>query len=215
MRKALLSALCAGTIALSLSALFAVPSLAECPLNKDCTNPTGKAASVNTCKPMTQEERLQFREAKKAEFEERLNLTESQKAQLEKIKADEKKALAPYREKIKKEQKKMEDLFAKERQIRKDSMQKFEALLTPEQKAELQKIKDETKAEFDKIHMMCPPKGPHHRMMPPEKPFGNPVCPPDCQCGCHNPGLAEPADCKCPCHDRVKPAAPEEKPADK
>ena len=214
MKKTLLSALLTGTMALSLSAIIAAPAMANCPAKGPCEK-DGQPAPMKECKkPLSPEEHAKIREAKKSEFEERLNLTESQKAQLEKIKADEKKAITPYREKIKKEQKKMEELFAKEREIRKDSMKKFEALLTPEQKAELQKIKDETKAEFDKMHMMCPPKGPHHgAMMPPQEPCENPACPPDCKCGCHNPGQAEPADCKCPCHD--KEAAPAEEAAEK
>lgn len=216
MKKNLLSALCVGTMALILSAMFAVPSFATCPAKEPCNKAEKTAPVQEFKKPMTPEERAQFREAKKAEFEERLNLTESQKAQLEKIKADEKKALAPYREKIKKEQKKMEELFAKEREIRKNSMQKFEATLTPEQKAELQKIKDETKAEMDKMPMMFPPKGPHHgAMMPPKGPFDKPACPPDCECSCHNPGQAEPADCKCPCHNQDKTSAPEKESAEK
>ena len=216
MKKTLLSALLTGTMALSLSAMIAVPAMANCPAKGPCDK-DGQPAPMKECKkPLSPEEHAKMREQKKAEFEDRLNLTESQKAQLEKIKADEKKALAPYREKIKKEQKKMEELFAKEREIRKNSMQKFEATLTPEQKAELQKIKDETKVEMDKMPMMFPPKGPHHgAMMPPKGPFDKPACPPDCECSCHNPGQAEPADCKCPCHNQDKTSAPEKESAEK
>ena len=204
MKKTLLSAVLTGTMALSLSAMIAVPAMANCPAKGPCDK-DGQPAPMKECKkPLSPEEHAKMREQKKAEFEDRLNLTESQKAQLEKIKADEKKALAPYREKIKKEQKKMEELFAKEREIRKQSMQKFESVLTEDQKAELEKIKTEVKEEMDK---MAPPMGPCGPKFCPKGPMGpcaKPMCPPQCQCGCHeqNAGKEEPADCKCPCHDK-------------
>ena len=199
MKKKLLSSVIVGTMALTLGALFSTPAFAGCPAKGPCEKKCEKQVQPPKChKPMSPEERAAAREAKKAEFEERLQLTESQKAQLEKIKADEKKALAPYREKIEKERAKIDELFEKEKAIRMDSMKKFEATLTAEQKAELEKIKAEVKEEMEKMGPRGPkmgPRGPHH----PD--FGKkPVCPPDCKCGCHNPGAAEPADCNCPCH---------------
>ena len=183
------------TMAVTLGCLFSAPVQAETPEAKTCPQKMEKPAPAECFKPMTPEERAKLREEKKAEFEARLNLTEKQKAKLEKIKADEKKALEPYREKIKKEQEKIEELFEQEKAIRMDSMKKFEATLTAEQKAELEKMKQEFKEKMEEMG----PKGPHHP--------GPQPCPPDCKCGCHNPEAAEPADCKCPCHNQ--PVAPE------
>lgn len=191
MKKTLFSALIAGAMAFTISAVFCIPALANCPLNTGkpaCDRP---APPMDWKKPMTPEEHIKFREAKKAEFEARLQLTESQKAKLEKIKADEKKALEPYREKINKEQEKLNSLFAKEREIREQSMKQFEATLTAKQKEELEKIKSEVKEEMEK---MTPHTFPNPKFGP------KPMCPPDCKCKCHDTKNAEPADCKCPCH---------------
>ena len=120
MQKTLLTTLMAGTMALTLSALFSVPAMAACPVKAQtpCAKKCDKPAPPMECKKtMSPEERAKMREARKADFEARLQLTESQKAQLEKIKADEKKALAPYKEKIAKERAKMNELFEKERAI--------------------------------------------------------------------------------------------------
>lgn len=194
MKKTLLTTLMAGTMALTLSALFSVPAMAACPVKAQtpCAKKCDKPAPPMECKkPMSPEERAKMREARKADFEARLQLTESQKAQLEKIKADEKKALAPYKEKIAKERAKMNELFEKERAIRTESMKKFEATLTADQKAELEKIKEEMKAEMEQMG----PRGPHHPKFGPKL-----VCPPDCGCSCHDAKAKEPADCNCPCH---------------
>lgn len=94
MKKTLLTTLMAGTMALTLSALFSVPAMAACPVKAQtpCAKKCDKPAPPMECKkPMSPEERAKMREARKADFEARLQLTESQKAQLEKIKADEKK----------------------------------------------------------------------------------------------------------------------------
>lgn len=201
MKKTLFTALMTGVTAFTLCSLFSVPALASCPVktNAPCQKKCDKPVPSMECdKSMSPEEHAKMREAKKAEFEARLQLTETQKAQLEKIKADEKKALAPYKAKIEKEQAKIDALFEKEKAVRMETMKKFEATLTAEQKAELTKIKEEMKAEMEKMA----PKGP--KFMGPHHPkFGQkPMCPPQCDCGCHNPEAKkpEPADCGCPCH---------------
>ena len=207
MKKTFISSMMVCAMAVTLGCLFSAPVQANNQEEKPCQKKIEAPAQTECFKPMTPEERAKLREEKKAEFEARLNLTEKQKAKLEKIKADEKKALEPYREKIKKEQAKIEELFEQEKAIRMDSMKKFEATLTAEQKAELEKMKQEFKEKMEKIgprgpkgpHGMIGPKGSHHP--------GPQPCPPDCQCGCHNPEAAEPADCKCPCHNQ--PVAPE------
>lgn len=201
MKKTLFSTLMTGVMALTLCSLCSAPAFASCPVKAKatCQKKCDKPAPPMECnKPMSHEEHAQMREAKKAEFEARLKLTETQKAQLEKIKADEKKALAPYKAKIEKEQAKIDELFEKEKEIRMESMKKFEATLTSEQTAELNKIKEEMREEMEKMA----PKGPHF-MGPHHPKFGpKPECPSKCECGCHNPEAkkAEPADCSCPCH---------------
>ena len=201
MKKRLLSSLMIGAMAFTLGSLVAAPSLAQegCPL-KDNAPKCEKPAPGEFHRPMTPEERAKFREEKKAEFEARLKLTDDQKAQLEKIKKEEKAKLAPYAEKMKKEKAKMDKLFEEQKAIRMDSMKKFEATLTEEQKAELEKIKEEAKAEMKKF---APPMGPDGRPLPPR--HHKPMCPPDCGCGCHHPEqTADQPDCKCPCHSETK-----------
>ena len=114
-------------------------------------------------------------EAKKAEFEKRLNLTDEQKAQIEKNKQNDREkmkpimqkmhekrteimgiktdpALAPH-EKVEKTaplEKDLIDLKLKANELRKKNMEAFEKLLTAEQKAEFEKIKEEQKQEMEK-----------------------------------------------------------------
>ncbi len=94
------------------------------------------------CKKPARPERM-TPEERRAEFEKRLNLTAEQKSKLESIKAEEKKKLEPIRTKMKKKHDEMRELIKSEAEIRKSSMDKFEAVLTPEQKAELEKMKAE------------------------------------------------------------------------
>lgn len=204
MKKTIITSLLLGSMALTLGSLFSTPALSACPLNKEkptCEKPA-PIDCQHTMKPMTPEEREQYRAQKKAEFESRLNLTKKQKAQLEQIKTEERKQLEPYREKIRQEQAKIDELFQKQREIRMESMKKFENTLTTEQKEELLKIQEEMKTEMQKPgHPFGP--GPEGRPMPP-KHHGPHMCPPDCECNCHNPKEKAPdqADCKCPCHNK-------------
>lgn len=193
MKKTLLSSMMVGAMALTLGALFSTPAIAACPLKsspceKKCEKPA--PPHMESKKPMTPEERAKFKEQKKAEFEARLQLTEEQKAQLEKIKADEKKKLESNTAKIKKEQEKMNKLFEERRDIKMESVKKFEALLTETQKEELKKIKEEAIQDMKK---MGPSKGPHGAFMGPKGPHKG-----------HRPGLKKPCapDCQCPCHKK-------------
>ena len=194
MKKTLMTSMLLGAMVIA-GTLISNSADAVCPAKAPCDQKCEKPAPADFHRPMSPEERAKFREQKKAEFEERLKLTESQKAQLEKIKADEKKALKPYKEKIKKEHEKIRSLMDEEREIRAESMEKFEATLSAEQKAELEKIKQEMKAEMEKM-------GPRHPLAHPMPPKEGepPMCPPECGCKCHHPEQAEPADCNCPCH---------------
>lgn len=205
MKKTIMTSLILGSMALTLGSIFSTPAFSACPLNQEkpvCEKPAPVEGPIKV-RPMSPEEREQYRAQKKAEFESRLNLTKKQKTQLEQIKADEKKQLEPYREKIRQEQAKIDELFQKQREIRMESMKKFENTLTTEQKEELLKIQEEMKAEMEKVgHPFGP--GPEGRPIPPRHHGPHHMCPPDCGCNCHNPEMKAPdqADCKCPCHEK-------------
>lgn len=114
-------------------------------------------------------------EAKKAEFEKRLNLTDEQKAQIEKNKQNDKEKMKPIMQKMHEKrteimgiktnpnldphekvektaplEKDLIDLKLKANDLRKKNMEAFEKLLTSEQKAEFEKIKEEQKQEMEK-----------------------------------------------------------------
>ena len=118
----------------------------------------------------------------------RLNLTAEQKAKLDTIKAEEQKKLEPIRNKMKKKHEEMRELIQSEAEIRKSSMDKFEALLTAEQKAELEKMKAEIQEKMKndfgapggprepRGHRGPGMHGPHHPMGPaPMEPAPNPA----------------------------------------
>ena len=114
-------------------------------------------------------------EAKKAEIDKRLNLTEAQKAQIEKNKEKNKKKIKPVIDKIHADKKELHEIYGNETlthaekdkkaqkikkdlkkqktladKYRKENIKNFEAVLTPEQKTEFEKIKQEQKAEMEK-----------------------------------------------------------------
>lgn len=114
-------------------------------------------------------------EAKKAEIDKRLGLTEQQKQKLEKNKEKDKAKIKPIMEKIKADKKELgeiysnpsltkeekdkkaekikKDLYKQKAQAdkcRKENMKNFESVLTKDQKAEFEKIKQEQKAEMEK-----------------------------------------------------------------
>ncbi len=79
-----------------------------------------------------------------AEFEKRLNLTAEQKATIEKNRGKSQKKIEAIR-------KQKEKLMEEERQVLEQNRKDFEAVLTPEQKTELGKIKAEKRAKFEKM----------------------------------------------------------------
>lgn len=114
-------------------------------------------------------------DAKKVEFEKRLNLTEEQKIQVEINKQNDKEKIKPIidklhqkkidykmietntnideqtKTKMKEElQNEIKELKFQADNCRKENMQRFEALLTDEQKIEFEKIKAEQKIELEK-----------------------------------------------------------------
>ena len=135
-------------------------------------------------------------EAKKAEFEKRLNLTEEQKQQIEKNKQKDREKMKPIMQKMHEKkselmgiktnmtlaphekvekmapiEKDLIDLKVKANDLRKKNMESFEKILTPEQKTEFEKIKEEQRQEMEKRK---PPfkggKGFHRPHPPNEKP---------------------------------------------
>ena len=142
-------------------------ALKPCSCPPDCAcKDTPDEACKNDCKCGCKDNALPPKkmtpEERRAEFEKRMNLTPRQKAKLETIKAEEQKKLEPIRKKMQKKHEEMKELMKSEAEIRKSSMDKFEAVLTPEQKEELKKMKAEIhekmKHEFGRPHGF---KGPH------------------------------------------------------
>ena len=136
-------------------------------------------------------------EAKKLEFEKRLNLTEEQKQKIEKNKQKDKEKMKPIiskmhekrselmgiktnmtlapHEKVEKMapiEKDLIDLKLKANDLRKKNMEEFEKILTKEQKAEFEKIKQEQMEEMaKKKHHFKGGKKHFHKKHPPiEKP---------------------------------------------
>lgn len=183
MKNKLLFSIMVGAICLAINSYTIAPACAQedtPPIKPEITGCEKPAPDVMH-KPMSPEEHAKIREAKKAEFEARLNLSKAQKSQLEKIKKEEKTKLEPYMEKLKREQEKINQLLEQQKEIRLESIKKFEAMLTEEQKAELEKIKEE-------MQKFAPPVGPDGKPLPPK--HHAKICPPDCNCGCHNPEQA-------------------------
>ena len=179
MKKTLFTAVIMSAVAITLN-FTAITTLANC--HCDCPQKPERPPFKEKCdRPSSMDEHAKMKEQKKIEFHERLKLTDAQKAKLEQIKADEKKALAPYKAKIDKEQAKIEELFEKEKAIRDESMKKFEAILSDEQKAELEKIKKEIKDEMEKF---SPKRPPHHPKFESEQ-----TCPPDYGCHCQRDSM--------------------------
>lgn len=186
MKKNLLSAMLVSTAALTIGATVnAAPCKGPCAVPPPKTE-AKQCQSAEIQKPQVKPEECKKPEDKKAEFNKRMNLSDAQKAQLEKIKADEKKLLEPIHKKMEKKNEELRGLMKKESDIRTQSMENFNALLTPEQTEELNKIKAELHQKMKKDFES---KGPRHMMKP------------KCVEGCKGPQMKEP-DCKCPCHKK-------------
>ena len=136
MKKFLLSAVCASVLTLSSFSVNAQESddmpLPPPPHHEEMLPHGGKPAP-----------RPHMKKAKHHNFADELGLTEEQKTQAEKIRKD-------GREKIKPLMDEMKDIRKKMDELRKQNMEEFEKILTPEQKTKLEKIKAERKAVFEK-----------------------------------------------------------------
>lgn len=112
-----------------------------------------------------------------ADFEKRLNLTDAQKAKIKKQREADRKKMEPLRKQIAEKQRAKFEIFKKyeetdkdliklneeikvlkdkEHKIMEENRKSFESILTKDQKAELEKIKEEHKKDFEGQ------KGPKH-----------------------------------------------------
>ncbi len=142
--------------------------------------------------PMSPEMKAKM-EKKKAEFDKKLNLTDEQKAKAEQIRKDGFEKMKPVMDqiKVKKDEirairengsltqaeaktkidalhKDIMELKIQAKEIRKQNMQDFEAILTDKQKKTLEKMKQEGRKEFAKNHKGK--RGPQGHPMPPKHP---------------------------------------------
>lgn len=201
MKKKLLTVMLASALALTFGTMMAQAGCDKgpCPAGpggKPCPPPHSQIKGPGHGKPMMSPEE---QEAKKADFEKRMNFTDEQKAQTDKIKADEKKKLEPIQKKIEKKQEELKALRNQEFEIRKESMDKFQAILTPEQKAEMEKMKEEMRKNMGfKPHgdKGCPKEC--AKVCPPDK-----KCVEGCKCKDNKPGTKCTCDCpKKECKDK-------------
>lgn len=125
---------------------------------------------LNKKQKMHQKHKEKFKQ-KKQEIKNRLNLTEEQKAKAKVIHEEAKPKIKPIIEKMRKKigeiqqlkqsgasreeiMKKVEEIKALKQeanQIRKKNVEKFESILTPEQKAEFEKIKSEIEQKREQM----------------------------------------------------------------
>lgn len=134
MNKTLLTVLCASTIALGAVSVNAAERemLPPPPPGHEFDHP-GRGPKFDHKKHKEMGEK----------FAKELGLTEEQKAQADKIREE-------GREKLKPIMKEMKALREKADKMREENMKEFEKILTPEQKAKMEKMKADRKAEHEK-----------------------------------------------------------------
>ena len=190
----------ASTLALFLctAAVQAAPCAADC----DCQG-KAQAPCSKDCKcqkpPMNPEMKAKMDE-KRAEFDKKLGLTDEQKAKSEQIRKDGFEKMKPIMDQIKVKRdeiktirengsltqaeanakvqalhKEIMELKGQAKEIRKQNMQDFEAILTDKQKKTLEKMKQECRKEFAKKHKAKKIGGFDGRPMPPHHPAMQPL----------------------------------------
>lgn len=196
-KRLLLSMVAVSLFTFSASATFA----AGCPLSdKSCPPVVEDGLSQPPLPPGMTTEKMekmkQFHQKKKAEIDARLKLTEEQKKCCEQNRLEGRKLIKPIWDEIRAKKAKIceicsstlpqaekdkqvcclkseiKDLKCKADKIREENMKAFEAILTPQQKSEFEKIKQERKQKMEqrfKKHKgchghnhggPCPPQGP-------------------------------------------------------
>ena len=187
----------ASTLALFLctAAVQAAPCAPDCDCGCKGKTPCQKECKCQK-PPMTEEQKAEMKakmEAKKAEFDKKLNLSDEQKAKAEQVRKEGFEKMKPVMEQIKTKKdeikairedgdltqaeakakidvlhKDIMELKAQAKEIRKQNMQDFEAILTDKQKKTLEKMKQDGRKEFAKNHKAKR----HHKgcPMPPQHP---------------------------------------------
>ena len=194
----------ASTLALFLctAAVQAAPCAADCDCQGKAQAPCSKDCKCQ--KPaMTDEQKAEMKakmDEKRAEFDKKLGLTDEQKAKSEQIRKDGFEKMKPIMDQIKVKRdeiktirengsltqaeanakvqalhKEIMELKVQAKEIRKQNMQDFEAILTDKQKKTLEKMKQEGRKEFAKKHKAKKIGGFDGRPMPPHHPAMQPL----------------------------------------
>ena len=194
----------ASTLALFLctAAVQAAPCAADCDCQGKAQAPCSKDCKCQ--KPaMTDEQKAEMKakmDEKRAEFDKKLGLTDEQKAKSEQIRKDGFEKMKPIMDQIKVRRdeiktirengsltqaeanakvqalhKEIMELKGQAKEIRKQNMQDFEAILTDKQKKTLEKMKQEGRKEFAKKHKAKKIGGFDGRPMPPHHPAMQPL----------------------------------------
>lgn len=194
----------ASTLALFLctAAVQAAPCAADCDCQGKTQAPCSKDCKCQ--KPaMTDEQKAEMKakmDEKRAEFDKKLGLTDEQKAKSEQIRKDGFEKMKPIMDQIKVKRdeiktirengsltqaeanakvqalhKEIMELKGQAKEIRKQNMQDFEAILTDKQKKTLEKMKQEGRKEFAKKHKAKKIGGFDGRPMPPHHPAMQPL----------------------------------------
>lgn len=194
----------ASTLALFLctAAVQAAPCAADCDCQGKAQTPCSKDCKCQ--KPaMTDEQKAEMKakmDEKRAEFDKKLGLTDEQKAKSEQIRKDGFEKMKPIMDQIKVKRdeiktirengsltqaeanakvqalhKEIMELKGQAKEIRKQNMQDFEAILTDKQKKTLEKMKQEGRKEFAKKHKAKKIGGFDGRPMPPHHPAMQPL----------------------------------------
>ena len=194
----------ASTLALFLctAAVQAAPCAADCDCQGKAQVPCSKDCKCQ--KPaMTDEQKAEMKakmDEKRAEFDKKLGLTDEQKAKSEQIRKDGFEKMKPIMDQIKVKRdeiktirengsltqaeanakvqalhKEIMELKGQAKEIRKQNMQDFEAILTDKQKKTLEKMKQEGRKEFAKKHKAKKIGGFDGRPMPPHHPAMQPL----------------------------------------
>lgn len=165
---------------LSILTLTAIFSMVQVP-TMAVANTDTQAQTQQTVKNMHHGMKRPDKEQMKKQFEQRLNLTEKQKEKAKKLHEKSRAEMEPVMKKIKAKHQQLQSLqqstLSEEektkqintvkaeikaldkqaRELRKKNSEEFEKILDKTQKAELEKMKSEGRAKFEKSHKARPP----------------------------------------------------------
>ena len=195
MNKKIILSISALVFAVSASSVFAAPcplgkTQPPPPPVDEAFGPPPPQSGPFKMSPQCMEKMKKEHEKRKAEFDKRLKLTDEQKATIEKNRVADREKMKPVFEEIKAKKIKLQEVYSsslaqieKDKQIvalkaelkvlktkahalREENMKNFEAVLTPVQKTEFEKMKKEHRAEMDKKMKKfkkqgCPCPNPH------------------------------------------------------